>query len=603
MPRVMPRVLLFDDLIGSDRPGAPRRRLYCECLGLLDEADIDVATADAVASASIHSGQHQSNGRWLNDLDSVVEGFREGWPNGQGIYWSLVLVDMKFVDDDRDDEKFGLRIIHELKALAPEISIVVVSSLDQFSSRGGESLRRVAERLGAEDFLAAPGCSAPVDYRPSPEALRTRLFEFGLIPDLDQHAVGFSLPVCLMLRKMRQLIPPDFVGEMLLLGEAGSGKTDLCEYVRREIARLRHVDPAVVRRETISLGTTSADMQKVTLFGTWGATGVPPAPGMFEANDRGVIFLDEIGELNPDAQSDLLPVLQPQRNAAGERYRPIRRIGATKKPKELASHAFIIAATMRDLPKMVRGGRFNEALLSRFSSKSVDVPPLRDRLTDLPYLIRRFVGRPCSVLQRAEPELSVSMNVWESYAKEHSTRDLENLIAAAVSKHRRKTILTEKDVFSHEQTRARPVPIRAGFEVGTNHTPTEQEGASQPFGSGRSVEYLLATIGEWKPSLTGTDPVGAFIKVDVTIASAKLRLLEALLTAQQKAGAGFNLKGAVAQLLGDESIPNTRPGDEVFQLFRAAGVRERPPSDALAYAWEKRRISATNPKRLKDEAK
>ena len=156
------------------------------------------------------------------------------WPDPAGRWWSAVLVDMKFGDDDR----FGLRVINAIHTIDPDVPVMVVSSLDQFEVREGETLRLACERVHAEDFLTAPGAeddSTRPEHLASPENLEARLLEVGLIPDPEQEVAGQSLAICRTLRGIRQLIPADFVGEILLLGEPGSGKTHLAGYVQRKL--------------------------------------------------------------------------------------------------------------------------------------------------------------------------------------------------------------------------------------------------------------------------------------------------------------------------------------------------------------------------------
>lgn len=585
---ILPRVFVIDDLIGSavsDAETRTRRKLYCRRLGLVDEERDERPTDSAVATAVICGGQREEGGCWVNSLEVVVDAFRRGWPNEEGRWWSAVLVDMKFGNDDR----FGLQIIAELHAIAPEVPILVVSSLDQFEVREGETLRKACERIHAEDFLAAPGTSddaVPAEYRSSPENLRTRLLEVGLIPDPEQDFVGYSLPVCRMLRTVRQLIHGDLVGEMLLLGEAGSGKTHLGGYVRREIARHRALPVNRVPYTPVPLSGTALDLQKKSLLGTAGATGVPPSPGAFEVADRGLVFLDEIGHLHPDAQADLLPILQPLRDEQGLRYRPILRMGADR---PFRSHAFVVAATNEDLDALVERNRFSRALLQRFTSKEVLVPPLRDRIVDLPLLVANFVRALCRDLGRTHvPELAVPQDVWVEYAQDHSVRELEGLIKTAINRHPRKTELTEEDIFVRSEQDPSSVPVNLDL----SEEEDQQRGSAMP--DATSISDLVARVDNWAPSATtpAEEYWDALAQVDRAVGRAKLRLLRDLLEKQQGVTrrSSLDLKAAVRVLLGDDQITNTKPGDVAYQIFKAAGVTERPDDPILAEAWDKRRL-------------
>lgn len=583
---ILPHVLVIDDLIGSahmDSTSVLRRQLYCKALGLVDEEREKNPTRQAIASAVICSGQRKDGEDWSNSLEVVVEAFRHGWPDAHGCYWAAVLVDMKF----GDEERFGLRIIAHLKAMAPEVPILVVSGLDQFEVREGETLRRACERIHAEDFLAAPGTSAevvPAEYCASGENLQRRLLEFGLIPDPTQEIVGYSLAVSRMLRSLRQLIPDHLVGEVLLLGEAGAGKSHLMGYAQREIARLLHKPQLQVRAERVSLSGLGLDHQKMTLLGTAGAANVRAGPGVFERVEGGLVFLDEIGELHPGAQADLLPILQPLREPQGHLYRPVTRMGANE---AFHSHTFVIAATNKDLGTLVAQGQFSEALLQRFGYKEIRVPPLRDRLADLPTLIIHFVQAKCRDLGLTHvPELEVSQEVWIHYAQHHSVRELENLIASAITQHKRKTLLTEQDLFPSSKERALRIPVGMEFSPAERQPPEVVQDTA-------SVSALVASIDNWRPVTPAPagDYRGALPQIDRAIGQAKLRLLRELLKQQQQINQrpSLDLKAAIRVLLGDDSIANTKSGDVAYQLFKAAGVAEPPDDPILAQAWEKRR--------------
>jgi DNA-binding NtrC family response regulator len=488
-----------------------------------------------------------------------------------------------------DDERFGLRIIAQLKALAPEVPILVVSGLDQFEVREGETLRRACERIHAEDFLAAPGTSAdvvPAEYRASGENLQRRLLEVGLIPDPAQEVVGYSLAVCRMLRSLRQLIPDHLVGEILLRGEPGSGKSHLMGYAQREIARRLHKPESQVRAERVSLSGLGLDHQKMTLLGIAGGTNIPPGPGVFERLEGGLVFLDEIGEVHPGAQADLLPILQPLREPQGRLYRPVTRMGANE---AFHSHTFVIAATNKDLEALVAQGQFSDALLQRFAYKEIHVPPLRDRIADLPTLITHFVQAKCRELGLTHlPELEVPQEVWIHYAQHHSVRELQNLIASAITQHRRKTLLTEQDLFPSGKEGALRIPIGIGFSA---QEPQPLKVVQDP----ASVAALVASIDNWRPAAPAPaeDYRGALPQIDRAIGRAKLRLLREFLKQQQQINQrpSVDLKAAIRVLLGNDRIANTKSGDVAHQLFKAAGVVEPPDDPILVQAWEKRRDS------------
>src|SRR5205823_12704398 len=106
--------------------------------------------------------------------------------------------------------------------------------------------------------------------------------------------------------------------------------------------------------------------------------------GLFEAADKGTIFLDEVGEMSPTMQVKLLRVLQE---------RKVRPVGAHE---ETAVNTRVIAATNRDLSAMVKDGSFREDLFYRVSVIPMELPPLRERGTDISELAEHFISKYCA---------------------------------------------------------------------------------------------------------------------------------------------------------------------------------------------------------------
>ena len=255
---------------------------------------------------------------------------------------------------------------------------------------------------------------------------------------------------------------------VLVTGESGCGK----ELVARGVHRLSGRPER--RFGAVNCAALTDELVEAELFGyVRGAfTGaVTDRTGLFEASDRGTLFLDEVGELSPRAQAKLLRVLQD-----GE----IRRVGDTV-PR--AVDVRLVAATNRPLEHDVRVGGFREDLLYRLDVLRVEVPPLRERGDDVVLLAEHFWQRAQSLTgSRATPARSTL----EALARYHwpgNVRQLENIVAALVVRGPRSGVVGPALL---------PSAITGGAS-GTNGVPTLHE-ARQVF-ERRFVSGALAQAG------------------------------------------------------------------------------------------------------------
>jgi two-component system response regulator PilR (NtrC family) len=154
--------------------------------------------------------------------------------------------------------------------------------------------------------------------------------------------------------------------------------------------------------------------------------------GLIEVAEKGTIFLDEIGEMSPVVQVKLLRVLQE---------RKFRRLGGTE---EIDADIRILAATNRDLTKMVADGSFREDLFYRINVIPMRVPPLRDRQGDIPLLAEHFVGRFAQQMRKPISGISGgAMAMLSQHAWPGNIRELENAMERAVALERTPTILPD----------------------------------------------------------------------------------------------------------------------------------------------------------------
>jgi transcriptional regulator with PAS, ATPase and Fis domain len=223
-----------------------------------------------------------------------------------------------------------------------------------------------------------------------------------------------------LLEAFRSLVRMSKLSDLpvLITGESGTGK-ELFALALHALDPKRRQGPFVA----VNCAAINAGVAESELFGhVRGAfTGASnDHSGLFQAAQGGVLFLDEIGELNPDVQAKILRVLQDKR---------VLRVGAGK---DAPVDVRIVAATNQDLAQMMKDGRFRTDLFHRLNSLSIRISPLRERIADLPLLVAHFVSEhePQRELAGIDPDLIDAL----SYLKlPGNVRELKNLITTALA--------------------------------------------------------------------------------------------------------------------------------------------------------------------------
>jgi formate hydrogenlyase transcriptional activator len=203
-------------------------------------------------------------------------------------------------------------------------------------------------------------------------ALREQIDRDSMFEDI----VGSSEALRKVLRQVAKVAPSD--STVLILGETGTGK----ELIARAIHKRSHrVDSAFIG---VNCAAIPSSLIASELFGhEKGAfTGATQRRlGRFESANGGTIILDEVGDLPPEIQIALLRVLQE---------REIERVGSNK---SIPVDVRVLAATHHDLDTLVAEGKFRQDLLYRLSVVPIQMPSLRERTDDIPFLVDYFVGR------------------------------------------------------------------------------------------------------------------------------------------------------------------------------------------------------------------
>jgi PAS domain S-box-containing protein len=255
-------------------------------------------------------------------------------------------------------------------------------------------------------------------------ALREELNQASMFEEI----VGSSEPLRKVLSQINKLAPSD--STVLILGQTGTGK--------ELIARAIHKRSKRAGRSFIGVNCAAIPTSLIAseLFGhEKGAfTGATQRRlGRFEAASGGTIFLDEVGDLPQDIQIALLRVLQE---------REIERIGGDR---SIPVDVRVLAATHRDLDKLVAEGKFRQDLLYRLNVVPITMPSLRERAADIPILVEYFIARYGKKMGKKFQAIEKkTLNILQDYHWPGNVRELQNVIERAVT-------LSDSDTFAVDE--------------------------------------------------------------------------------------------------------------------------------------------------------
>jgi DNA-binding NtrC family response regulator len=331
--------------------------------------------------------------------------------------------DLVVSDINLDAEQNGLDLLRAFKLLDPDVEVVLISAF------GTLQTALEAVRAGAFDFV-----SKPVDIGQVRSVVARALLRRARAAEPRAQAlppgklepdglVGRSAGMLGVYKQIALACSSD--APVLVTGETGTGKELVARAIHRHGSRSSR--PFV----PVNCGALPEGLLESELFGHLrGAfTGaVADKKGLFEEARGGTIFLDEIGEMSPALQVRLLRVLE-----TGE----VRPVGATR---AMSVDVRVIAATHRDLERAVREGGFRQDLFYRLHVFAVHVPPLRERLADVPLLAAHFLavfrarGRGAASLS-AGALAALAGHDWPG-----NVRELENTLERLVAEARGGTI-------------------------------------------------------------------------------------------------------------------------------------------------------------------
>jgi DNA-binding NtrC family response regulator len=323
----------------------------------------------------------------------------------------LVITDLKMPGMD------GIELVHRLGGADPSCAVIVMTAF------GAVDSAVEAMQAGAVDYLTKPlnfdelvivAGRAITQRRLAAEAdsMRARLADRARVGNI----IGSAPPMQRVFEVIKQIGPSR--ASVLITGESGTGKELVAEAIHQLSPK---ASGPFIKLHCAALAETLLESE---LFGhERGAfTGAASRrDGRFHAADGGTLFLDEIGEISPLVQVKLLRFLQEH---------AFERVGGNDTIKV---DVRVVAATNRDLEKAVAEGKFREDLYYRLNVVNVEMPPLRERPSDIPLLAEHFLQKYAA--ENAKPTARFSTAALErlvEYSWPGNVRELENVVERAV---------------------------------------------------------------------------------------------------------------------------------------------------------------------------
>ncbi|HEX8914898.1 MAG TPA: sigma-54 dependent transcriptional regulator, partial [Humisphaera sp.] len=351
------------------------------------------------------------------------------------------------ISDVRLGDVSGMDLLNHWKKRQPDTQIILLT--------GYSSVNAAVEAMkaGAYDYLTKPVIPDELllivrraiesqQKESQIEDLRRRLDQkFGL-----ERIIGQSRSMKDVFARIQRAAPVD--STVLILGESGTGKELVAQALHHNSHRKK--GPFVA----VNIAAVPSTLVESELFGhVRGAfTGATDRRmGRFEQADGGTLFIDEVGDFEISLQAKLLRVLETF---------TVTPVGGHE---DLKVNCRVVAATSRDIPKMVREGTFREDLYYRLNVVNVTLPPLRARQDDIPVLVEHFLKEIASTKHTAPHRVSPEvMRAFSAYQWPGNVRELRNILESMMVLADGE-ILTEQDL--PEQIRAGAPRQNGGTEI------------------------------------------------------------------------------------------------------------------------------------------
>jgi two-component system, NtrC family, response regulator HydG len=325
--------------------------------------------------------------------------------------WNIALLDIKMRGTD------GIELQRRIREIDPELLVIMMTGYASVDTAV------TALKNGAYDYVTKPLDPDEIAHlvkralsQRRTEQENVRLRETVAEVARPEEIVGQSVAMKRVFDAIETVGPTD--ATVLITGESGTGKELVARAIHQSSPRRFH--PLVV----IHCGALTETLLESELFGhEKGAfTGAQyRKKGKFEIAEGGTVFLDEIGDISLKTQTDLLRVLQE---------REIVRVGSNQ-PIKVDFRC--VAATNKDLEKLIEEGKFRPDLFYRLNVFRIELPALRDRRDDIPLLVDNFVRRFSLAMNKRINRVSpVAMDLLQQQAWSGNVRELENAVERAM---------------------------------------------------------------------------------------------------------------------------------------------------------------------------
>ena len=354
--------------------------------------------------------------------------------------FDLVISDIKMPGMD------GFGLLDHITQSFPDLTVVMLTAF------GNIDLAVKAIKKGAYDFISKPFDQNEIIFKIKKALERSSLLSENrrLLNEkqgFSSQLVGTSEAMAKVFEKISLIASSDV--SVLILGESGTGK----DMTAKTIHKLSHrkQGPFI----PVNCPTIPEHILESELFGyKKGAftNAVRDRKGLFQEADKGTLFLDEIGDIGPNIQTKLLRAIQEKE---------IKPLGDTKTSK---IDTRIIASTNRNLEKKIADQEFRQDFFYRLSVITIELPPLRDRITDIPALTEHLIEKNCKKLNKEPTAISPEvLDLLIKHPWQGNVRELENVLIQGILYSKEK-IITPADL-----------PIKSQKTDGTNTLFPEKE--------------------------------------------------------------------------------------------------------------------------------